>query len=79
MNLKLKYFSKAYELEPSNHAIAMNYGNTLMHHGDLEQGFELYDRRKFLISQSIANIIKYTDDLSDIKVLIWAEQGIGDI
>ena len=78
MNLKLKYFSKAYELEPSNHAIAMNYGSTLMHHGDLEQGFELYDRRKFLISQSITNIIKYTDDLSDKKVLIWAEQGIGD-
>lgn len=78
MALKLEYFKKAYEFESSNHAIAMNYGNTLMNHGQLELGFDLYDRRKFLISQSIANIIKYTDDLCDKKVLIWAEQGIGD-
>ena len=77
-HLKLEYFKKAYELEPNNKVLAMNYGHRLMLHGHLKSGFDLYDERRFVMNKSIANLIKYSDDLRDKKVLIWAEQGIGD-
>ena len=77
--LKLEYFEKAHNLDPNNHALAMNYGSTLMNLGKLEEGFELYDRRRHLLNQSIANIINYSEDLHDKKVFVWTEQGLGDV
>lgn len=80
----IKYYQKAYELNPDDHISSYNYGKTLILNGDYINGFNIYDicRKSYpqLSSMFPDNILPIWkgEDLTDKTILIYERAGFGD-
>ncbi|MBA5779312.1 tetratricopeptide repeat protein [Stappia sp. F7233] len=77
-------FEAALKIDPELHEAALNLGFCYFCSGDLKGGFRLHDRR-FLYKKSGVQIRQFSaprwmgEDLRDKTLMIWNEQGVGDV
>jgi len=69
---------KVYQQRPEHPKIRMNYGYELIHSGQFELGFKLYESRIDIHMPFLSGRLSYPEKLENKYIFIWREQGIAD-
>ncbi len=72
------YQQKAYQQHHENPIIRMNYGYELIHSGQFELGYKLYESRIITYMPFLSGRLSYPEKLENNYIFIWREQGIAD-
>ena len=74
----LEAYRTAYEQQPDSDMVNYNYAFALLDDGQLEEGFKRYERRISLYQKYLSKRVSLPEDLTDKKIFVWKEQGLGD-
>jgi len=80
-NESLKYFNLALNYDPENVVTHYNKAEALLIKGNFEEGWREYEwrvHRKEFGKREFKKVFKTNDDLRNKRVLVFAEQGLGD-
>jgi tetratricopeptide (TPR) repeat protein len=74
----LRAYKAAYQQQPNNAVVALNYSYSLLDDGQLKEGFKLYENRLVVHARFLSHRVTTPEKLQDKNLFVWKEQGLGD-